>query len=100
MRHDSESTHGRSHRPGRVKTTAREATTETYVALLRGINVGRAKRVAMSDLRRLVAGLGHDDVRTLLNSGNVVFTGAEAGTAEEAVAVRTARVASGSRLRS
>ena len=48
---------------------------ERYVALLRGINVGRAKRVAMADLRTLVAGLGFTDVRTLLNSGNVVFTG-------------------------
>lgn len=44
------------------------------VALLRGINVGRAKRVAMADLRKLVEGLGYSDVRTLLNSGNVVFT--------------------------
>jgi uncharacterized protein (DUF1697 family) len=45
-----------------------------YVALLRGINVGKAKRVAMADLRSLVEGLGCRDVRTLLNSGNVVFT--------------------------
>ena len=45
-----------------------------HVALLRGINVGRAKRVAMSDLRALVADLGYADVVTLLNSGNVVFT--------------------------
>lgn len=43
-------------------------------ALLRGINVGRAKRVAMADLRAVVEGLGYQDVRTLLNSGNVVFT--------------------------
>lgn len=46
-----------------------------YVALLRGINVGKAKRVAMADLRALVAELGHAEVRTLLNSGNVVFSG-------------------------
>jgi uncharacterized protein (DUF1697 family) len=45
----------------------------THVALLRGINVGRAKRVAMADLRALVEGLGYEGVRTLLNSGNVVF---------------------------
>ncbi len=45
-----------------------------HVALLRGINVGRAKRVAMADLRALVEGLGFEDARTLLNSGNVVFT--------------------------
>jgi uncharacterized protein (DUF1697 family) len=43
------------------------------VALLRGINVGRARRVAMADLRALVEGLGYREVRTLLNSGNVVF---------------------------
>jgi uncharacterized protein (DUF1697 family) len=46
----------------------------TYVALLRGINVGRAKRVSMQDLREVVEDLGYSDVRTLLNSGNVVFT--------------------------
>jgi uncharacterized protein (DUF1697 family) len=46
----------------------------THVALIRGINVGRAKRVAMADLRAIVEDLGYGDVRTLLNSGNVVFT--------------------------
>jgi uncharacterized protein (DUF1697 family) len=45
------------------------------VALLRGINVGRAKRVAMEDLRNLFTSLGCGDVTTLLNSGNVVFSG-------------------------
>ena len=51
-----------------------------YVALFRGINVGRAKRVAMADLRALMEGLGYDSVRTLLNSGNVVFTAPAAAT--------------------
>jgi len=46
-----------------------------YVALIRGINVGRAKRVAMADLRTLLAELSYVDVRTILNSGNVVFSG-------------------------
>ena len=50
------------------------------LALLRGINVGRAKRVAMADLRATVEQLGHSDVRTLLNSGNVVFTASSART--------------------
>ncbi len=57
------------------------------VALLRGINVGTAKRIAMADLRELVEGLGYSDVRTLLNSGNVVFSagaGAGAGSARDA----------------
>jgi uncharacterized protein (DUF1697 family) len=44
-----------------------------HIALLRGINVGRAKRIAMADLRALFAALGFSDPRTLLNSGNVVF---------------------------
>lgn len=58
----------------------------THVALLRGINVGRAKRVAMADLRALVADLGYGDVRTLLNSGNVVFSAP--GTAADVAAAR------------
>jgi uncharacterized protein (DUF1697 family) len=44
------------------------------VALLRGINVGTAKRIAMADLRDVFEELGYAEVRTLLNSGNVVFT--------------------------
>jgi uncharacterized protein (DUF1697 family) len=45
-----------------------------YVALIRGVNnVGTARRVAMADLRALFEGLGFRDVRTLLNSGNVIF---------------------------
>lgn len=44
------------------------------IALLRGINVGKAKRVSMAELRTLVESLGYSDVRTLLNSGNLVFT--------------------------
>ncbi len=43
------------------------------IALIRGINVGKAKRIAMSDLRELCTNLGFTDVKTLLNSGNVVF---------------------------
>lgn len=47
---------------------------DRQIALLRGINVGKAKRIAMADLRRLFEDLGFGDVATLLNSGNVVFT--------------------------
>ena len=60
-----------------------------YVALLRGINVGRNKRVAMADLRELLAGLGYTGVRTHLQSGNAVFTaprGAHAARIEAAIA--------------
>jgi uncharacterized protein (DUF1697 family) len=44
-----------------------------FVALLRGVNVGKAKRVAMADVRRIVQDLDCTEVTTLLNSGNVVF---------------------------
>jgi len=44
------------------------------LALIRGINVGRAKRVAMADLRTLFSDFGYREVRTILNSGNVLFT--------------------------
>jgi uncharacterized protein (DUF1697 family) len=49
-------------------------TATRQVALLRGINVGRNKRIAMADLRALVEALGYEDVRTHLQSGNVVLT--------------------------
>jgi uncharacterized protein (DUF1697 family) len=52
------------------------------VALLRGINLGSKRRIAMADLRALFAELGYEDVRTVLASGNVVFTGAPAKARE------------------
>jgi uncharacterized protein (DUF1697 family) len=48
----------------------------THVALLRGINLGGKNKVAMADLRVLVAGLGHADVSTYIQSGNVLFSAA------------------------
>jgi len=45
----------------------------TFVALLRGVNVGKAKRVPMVELRVLLSELGYSNVATLLNSGNAIF---------------------------
>lgn len=67
-------------------------TMQRYVALVRGINVGRAKRVAMADLRKLVSDLGYADVRSLLNSGNIVFSAASGSPAAAARAIETALV--------
>lgn len=62
-----------------------------FIALLRGINVGKAKRLPMADLRALLAGLGYEDVRTLLNSGNAVFRAAAGPTpAQHAQAIAAA----------
>jgi uncharacterized protein (DUF1697 family) len=44
-----------------------------YIALLRAINLGSSRRVAMADLRAWLSALGYEDVRTLLQSGNAVF---------------------------
>ncbi len=61
-----------------------------YVALFRGINVGKAKRLAMGDLRALLGKLGYRDVVTLLNSGNAVFTGGSEAPAKHAARIRAA----------
>src|SRR5512146_1967821 len=45
-----------------------------HIALLRGINVGTAKRIAMADLRAVVESVGYGDVQTVLNSGNVIYS--------------------------
>ena len=66
---------------------------ERMAALLRGVNVGGHRRLAMADLAAAVEGLGHRDVVTYLQSGNVVFTpgsraapGSVAARIEEALA--------------
>ena len=51
-----------------------------YAALLRGINVGGRNMVAMADLRQVAASLGHTDVATYIQSGNLVFTSPQTDT--------------------
>ena len=62
----------------------------THVALLRGINLGGHNKVAMADLRKVVASLGHGDVATYIQSGNVVFTSTDTDTAALAAALERA----------
>jgi uncharacterized protein (DUF1697 family) len=54
------------------------AVPKRQIALLRGINLASRRRISMADLRELVSGLGYEDVRTHLQSGNVVLTSSEA----------------------
>jgi uncharacterized protein (DUF1697 family) len=56
---------------------------DRHIALLRGINLGATRRVAMKDLRERLEAAGYEDVRTLLQSGNVVLGAAEAGATLE-----------------
>lgn len=51
-----------------------------FAVLLRGVNVGKANRVPMAEFRAMLEALGHSDVKTLLNSGNAVFTSIRRGT--------------------
>ena len=61
-----------------------------YVALFRGINVGKAKRIAMADLRAVLESLGYAGVQTLLNSGNAVFEAAVETGEKHALCIRDA----------
>jgi uncharacterized protein (DUF1697 family) len=53
----------------------------TYIALLRGINVGGRNRLPMKELRALLEEIGLQRVRTYIQSGNVVLQSAERDTA-------------------
>ena len=50
---------------------------ESYIALLRGINVGGHKKILMADLRELFEKLNFKNVKTYIQSGNVVFHSTE-----------------------
>ncbi|OUS03570.1 hypothetical protein A9Q86_01275 [Flavobacteriales bacterium 33_180_T64] len=50
---------------------------KTYSILLRGINVGGHKKVPMADLRELLSKVGFNDVRTYIQSGNIVLQSSE-----------------------
>jgi uncharacterized protein (DUF1697 family) len=65
---------------------------KTYVALLRGINLGARNKVSMQDLRALFADLGAEDVATYVQSGNVVFRSADSpGKLTDAIEKRIRR---------
>jgi uncharacterized protein (DUF1697 family) len=65
-----------------------------YLALLRGVNVGGHNKIAMADLRQLAADIGHGDIATYIQSGNLVFTSSDrdaaglAATLEREIAAR------------
>jgi len=46
-----------------------------HIALLRAVNLGSHGKVSMPELQKFVVGLGFSHVRTLLNSGNLIFAG-------------------------
>jgi uncharacterized protein (DUF1697 family) len=67
-----------------------DAVVPTHVALLRGINVGGNNKIAMADLREVVTSLGHTDVVTYIQSGNIVFSASQTGVAALAAGLERA----------
>jgi uncharacterized protein (DUF1697 family) len=61
-----------------------------FIALLRGVNVGKGKRVPMAEFKAMLEGLGYTDVSTLLNSGNAVFTSAARSPRKHEVSIAAA----------
>ena len=49
----------------------------TYISLLRGINVSGQKIIKMADLKTLFESLGFTNVKTYIQSGNIVFCSKE-----------------------
>jgi len=65
--------------------------TRVYLGLLRGVNVGGNNRLPMSELRSLFVSLGFENVRTLIQSGNVIFQSSQvpmSSSLESAIAER------------
>jgi uncharacterized protein (DUF1697 family) len=65
-----------------------------FVVLLRGVNVGKANRVPMAEFRSMLQGLGYDEVATLLNSGNAVFTSSGRSAPKHAESIASSLAAS------
>jgi len=59
----------------------------SYVALLRGVNVGGNNKVPMKALVEMFESLGHEDVATFIQSGNVVFTAGSSSPADIAASL-------------
>lgn len=61
-----------------------------FVALLRGVNVGKGNRLPMAELKALLQQLEYTDVSTLLNSGNAVFSSTGKSSAKHAASIASA----------
>jgi uncharacterized protein (DUF1697 family) len=69
------------HARARMRAPAIDCSNLRQIVLLRGINLGPSRRVPMAELRKLLSEAGYDDVRTYVQSGNIVLS-SEAAPAE------------------
>ena len=60
---------------------------QTYISILRGINVGGKKSVKMDVLRKIYVDLGFQNVQTYIQSGNVVFCSENSSTQDLAIKI-------------
>jgi len=67
-----------------------------HIVLLRGINIGSRNRIAMPELRKVLEAAGFDDVRTYVQSGNVVLSSGKSRPRSRARVSGRSRRASGS----
>jgi uncharacterized protein (DUF1697 family) len=63
---------------------------KTYICLLRGVNVGGNNRLPMKELRSLLETIGLENVRTYIQSGNIVFRSEEADVSKLAAGISAA----------
>ena len=76
--------------PPRAKTTGQQAeSATTYVALMRGINVGGKNKLPMKELADIFTAAGCQGVRTYIQSGNIVFRASQGLAARVADLVST-----------
>ena len=54
--------------------TRRSPAKQVFVALLRGVNVGGNNMISMTSLKQSFESAGFSDVKTYINSGNIIFT--------------------------
>lgn len=73
----------------RLKELQKSKVMQTYIALLRGINVSGVKKIKMADLRLMMLGIGFKDVVTYIQSGNVIFKSDTSNTQDLAEEIRT-----------
>ena len=55
---------------------------KTYIALLRGINVGGQKKMPMVEVRKMMTNIGFKDVQTYIQSGNIIYRSESNSTIE------------------
>lgn len=72
-----------------LKESQKNKLMQTYIALLRGINVSGVKKIKMADLRIMMSDIGFKDVLTYIQSGNIIFKSETTNTQDLAQKIKT-----------